>query len=72
MFRRFVHDECGFILSAELMLVLSLVGTPVAVGFAVIRDGLVNEVNDLAHALGAVDQTFTIVGIQKSKAAKCP
>lgn len=64
-----MHDECGFLLSAELMLVLSLSFTLGTVGFAVIRDSLVNEVNDLAHALGAVDQTFNIPGIEKSKAA---
>lgn len=68
MFRKLLNDEAGFIISAELMLVISLGFTAAAVGAAAIRDALVNEMNDVSHAVGAVDQTYKLTGVSKDKA----
>lgn len=68
MFRKLMNDEAGFIISAELMLIISLGFTAAAVGAAAIRDALVNEMNDVSHAIGAVDQTFKVTGFHKEKA----
>lgn len=67
MFRKLMNDEAGFIISAELMLIISLGFTAAAVGAAAIRDALVNEMNDVSHAIGAVDQTFKVTGVAKAK-----
>lgn len=69
MFRKLMNDEAGFIISAELMLVISLGFTAAAVGASLIRDALVNEMNDVSHAIGAVDQTYKLTGFKKDKGA---
>lgn len=70
MFRKLMNDEAGFIISAELMLIISLGFTAAAVGAAAIRDALVNEMNDVSHAIGAVDQTYNVTGFSKAKAVQ--
>lgn len=67
MFRKLMNDEAGFIISAELMLIISLGFTAAAVGASVIRDALVQEMNDVSHAVGAVDQTYKLTGFHKDK-----
>ena len=65
MFRKLLNDEAGFIISAELMLVLTLGFTAAAVGAAAIRDALVQELNDVSHMIGAVSQEYNVAGVQK-------
>lgn len=68
MFRKLMNDEAGFIISAELMLILSLGFTAAAVGGAALRDALVNEMNDASHMIGAVSQEYNVTGVTKAKA----
>jgi hypothetical protein len=42
MLRNLLNDENGFIISAELMLVITLMFCAAAVGWAAVRDALVN------------------------------
>ena len=58
MFRKLLNDENGFIVSAELMLLITLSFCMAAVGWAAVRDALVNELNDVSHAIGAVSQSY--------------
>lgn len=58
----FFNDEAGFVVSAELALIVTLIFTAVAVGLAVARDSLVNEYNDLSEMIGTVDQTYNVQG----------
>jgi len=67
MTRTFLNDENGFIISAELMLVITLMFCAAAVGWAAVRDALVNELNDVSHAIGAVSQSYSVTGFKKEK-----
>ena len=67
MTRKLMNDETGFIVSAELMLLITLAFCMAAVGGAAIRDALVNELNDVAHAIGAVSQSYSVTGIAKAR-----
>jgi len=67
MFQELVHDENGFIISAELMLVITLMFCAAAVGWAAVRDALVNELNDVSHGIGAVSQSYSVTGFMKDK-----
>ena len=67
MLRKLINDENGFIVSAELMLVITLMFCAAAVGWAAVRDALVNELNDVSHAIGAVSQSVNVTGFQKAK-----
>ena len=60
--RKFFNDEAGFVVSAELALIVTLIFTAVAVGVAVARDALVNEYNDISEMIGVVDQSYNVAG----------
>ena len=67
MLRTFLNDENGFLISAELMLIITLAFCMAAVGWAAVRDALVNELNDVSHAIGAVSQSYHVSGFSKAK-----
>jgi len=67
MMRNLLNDENGFLISAELMLIITLAFCMAAVGWAAVRDSLVNELNDVSHAIGAVDQSFNVTGFKKAR-----
>ena len=67
MMRKLFNDEYGFIVSAELMLMITLMFCMAAVGWAAVRDALVNELNDVSHAIGAVSQSYHVTGFRKAK-----
>ena len=58
MLRNLLNDEAGFLVSAELVLIFTLVFCAVAVGVSVVRDSLVQELGDVAEAIGALDQSY--------------
>jgi len=61
--RKLFNDEAGFVVSAELALIVTLIFTAVAVGVAVARDALVAEYNDISEMIGVVDQTYNVQGL---------
>ena len=66
MLRNLMNDEAGFVISAELVLIFTLTFCAVAVGMAVIRDALVQEMGDIAEAIGALDQSYNYRAINAS------
>ncbi len=58
MMRQLLNDEAGFLISAELLLILTLMICGVVVGMATVRDALVQELGDVAEAIGALDQSY--------------
>jgi len=61
--RKFFNDEAGLVVSAELVLVVTLIFTAVAVGLAAARDALTQELNDVSEMIGTVDQSYNIAGL---------
>ena len=64
MLRNLLNDEAGFLVSAELVLIFTLVFCAVAVGVSVVRDSLVQELGDVAEAIGALDQSYNYRAIE--------
>lgn len=62
-----MNDDNGFVISAELVLVLTIAVLAMVVGLAAVRDSVTNEMNDLAHAFGAVSQSYTVAGLAKQR-----
>ena len=58
MLRNLLNDEAGFLVSAELVLIFTLVFCAVAVGTAMVRDSLVAELGDVSEAIGALNQSY--------------
>ncbi len=65
MLKKLFHDEAGFVVSAELALILTLLICMAAVGWSAVRIALVQELNDLAQAIGAIDQSYNVPGLSK-------
>ena len=63
--RKLFNDEAGFIVSAELVLVLTIGVLGTVVGLASFRDAISTEMCDLASAFGAMDQTFNFRSLSK-------
>ena len=62
MLRNLLNDEAGFLISAELVLIFTLVFCAVAVGMATVKDSVVSELGDVAEAIGALDQSYNFRG----------
>ena len=66
--RKLFNDEAGFIVSAELVLVLTIAVLSMVVGLASIRDSISAELVDLSSAFGAISQSYNFGSISKAKA----
>lgn len=63
MLRKLWLDEGGGLISAELVLVATLLICAVAVGVSAVRVALVTELADLGAAIGALDQSYSVGGM---------
>ena len=66
-FSKLNADEHGFVISAELVLVMTIAVLGMVVGLAAVRDAVTQELNDLAHAFGAVNQSYNVSGLKKER-----
>lgn len=60
-----LNDEAGFIISAELVLVMTIGVLSMVVGLTAVRDAVVHELNDVSHAIGSVSQSYSVTGLKK-------
>ncbi len=67
MMRDLWRDEAGFIISAELVLVATIVVIGMVVGLAILRNQVVQELVDVAQAIGSISQSFCYSGISAVK-----
>jgi len=63
----FLHDDSGFIISAELVLVATVLVLGMLVGLSQVQNAVVSELNDVAHAIGALNQTYYFSGFHARK-----
>jgi Flp pilus assembly pilin Flp len=66
MLRKLFHDECGAVISAELVLVLTILVIGVIVGLSEVAVAVNTELNDISNAIGALDQSYFFTGFRKS------
>jgi hypothetical protein len=67
MMRQLLNDEAGFIVSAELILVATLLVIGLIVGLAEVQHSIVSELNDVADAIGSLNQGFFVSGFRSLK-----
>lgn len=65
--RKLLNDQAGFVVSAELVLVLTIAVLGMVVGLTAVRDAVTQELNDISHAFGSVSQSYNVVGTSKAK-----
>lgn len=59
---RLYHDQAGFIVSAELVLVSTVVGLGLVVGLSEVSSGINQELEDVASAFGSINQSYRYCG----------
>jgi Flp pilus assembly pilin Flp len=63
MLKRLWNEEDGFVVSAELVLVATILVLGMIVGLASLRDQVVQELGDVAAAVSQMVQTYSYSGI---------
>lgn len=66
-FSKLASDEQGFIISAELVLVMTIAVLAMVVGLTAVRDAITEELNDVSHAFGSVNQSYNYNGLKKGR-----
>ena len=67
MLRNLLNDEAGFIVSAELVLVATLLVIGLIVGLNSIQHAVVQELNDVGDAIGSLNQSYFFSGFSAEK-----
>ena len=63
MLKKLWNDDAGAILSAELILVTTIVVIGSIVGLASVRDAIVTELADVAQAIANLNQSFQFTNV---------
>ena len=63
LLRQIWKDEAGFVVSTELVLVATILVIGMVVGLATVRDAVVQELGDVALAIGSINQSFSYSGV---------
>jgi Flp pilus assembly pilin Flp len=67
MLRDLLNDEAGFIVSAELVLIATILVIGLIVGLSSIQHAIVAELNDVGDAIGALNQSYLFTGFSSQK-----
>lgn len=62
MWSRFLEDERGFIISAELILVSTILVVGLIVGLVELQSAVVHELNDVGESIGNLNQSYSYAG----------
>lgn len=69
MLKNLWNDEAGVILSAELVLISTILVLGMIVGLVELQCSIVAELSDLSSAFGNLNQSYNISGFTSSKGA---
>ncbi len=64
MLRKLFNDECGVVISAELVLILTILVIGVIVGLSEVAVAVNTELNDVSNAIGALSQSYAFTGFK--------
>jgi hypothetical protein len=56
------NKKGGFVVTVELLFIVTLLVIGVAIAFPLIRNSVIAEIEDTAEAIGALDQSYFITG----------
>jgi hypothetical protein len=71
MWKSLLQDEAGFIVSAELVLISTIVVVGLVVGLSEVQHAVVAELNDVADAIGSLNQSYCFSGMSAKKPGGC-
>lgn len=67
MLKTLLTDDSGFIVSAELVLVATILVIGMIVGLSEVQHAVVAELNDVGDAIGALNQSYYFSGFHAFK-----
>lgn len=70
MLRTLWNDELGAVISAEIVLVMTICVIGVIVGLSEVAVSVVTELNDVGHAIGSLSQSFSFTGFHAKSECK--
>jgi len=70
LIRQLLHDEAGFIVSAELILVSTIAVLGLVVGLSELAANVNHELEDVGSAIGSINQSFKFAGQNGHKGVK--
>jgi len=59
---QFWNDETGFVLSAELVIILTVAVLGIIVGLSYLQTAVVNELSDVGSAISSLNQSYAYTG----------
>lgn len=68
MMKTLWNDEAGVILSAEIVLIGTILVIGMVVGLVELQCSVVDELNDLGEAIGSMNQSYVTSGVASFKA----
>ena len=67
MISHFWNDEAGFLVSAELILVSTILVIGLIVGLLELQASILHELNDVGEAIGSLNQSYSFPGTVTTK-----
>lgn len=71
MLKKLWNNEAGFIISAELTLVLTIAVIGIIVGLSHVALAVNEELSDIGQAIGSLNQSYSFVGYHCCKISHC-
>jgi len=59
MMKKFWNDDCGAIVTVEVILIVTILGIGLIVGLTTVRDAVNSELADVAQAVNNIDQSYS-------------
>lgn len=69
MLKQLWKDEAGFVVSAELVLVATILVIGMIAGLSEVQHAVVQELNDVGEAIGSLNQSYYYSGFRSEKQA---
>jgi hypothetical protein len=69
--QRFVQDEHGLVITTELVMIITIVVLALSVGWEAVATLLTEELEDVANAIGSLDQSYSYASISAEGHASC-
>jgi len=63
MWKKLWNDECGAILSAELVIIATILVIGMITGLTAVRDAVVSELADVGQAISQLNQSYLFGGV---------
>jgi Flp pilus assembly pilin Flp len=63
MLKNFWNDDCGAIVTVEIILIITILGIGLIVGLTTVRDAVNSELADVAAAVNNIDQSYSYSGV---------